>query len=381
MVKAIRFHQVGGPEVMRLEEVELAAPGAGEARVRHEAIGVNYVDTYHRSGLYPLPLPSGLGVEGAGVVEAVGAGVTVVQPGDRVAYIAGPGAYAQARLLPADRLVKLPAGVSSEQAAAALTKGLTAHMLITRVHAVKAGEAVVVTAAAGGVGQVLVQWLAAIGARVIGVVGSPGKVERVRALGAEAVLVSGVDDVPARVKALAGARRAGGLRLGRGRQLRDLARLPGALRPHGHLRQRLGPGAAGRHRAARAQGLALALPPDRLQPRRDASRPGGGGRGPLRHDGGRENPGGGGRPLAAGAGGRGPPRAPVAGHHRVAAAPAWITPRPAAPPGRRRSAAGDVGVSCSMTNCFSSSMSAMMSRIETSPTTSPPSSTSRWRVV
>ena len=205
MVKAIRIHQVGGPEVMRLEEVELASPGAGEARVRHEAIGVNYVDTYHRSGLYPLPLPSGLGVEGAGVVEAVGASVTVVKPGDRVAYMAGPGAYAQARLLAADRLVKLPAGVSCEQAAAALAKGLTAHMLITRVHAVKAGEPVVVTAAAGGVGQVLVQWLAAMGARVIGVVGSAGKAERVRALGAEAVLVTGIDDVPARVKALTGA--------------------------------------------------------------------------------------------------------------------------------------------------------------------------------
>ena len=204
MTKAIRIHQVGGPEVMRVEEVVVGAPGAGEARVRHQAIGVNYVDTYHRSGLYPLPLPSGLGVEAAGVVEAVGDGVTSVRPGDRVAYVAGPGAYAGERVLPAERLVKLPAGVSSELGVAALMKGLTAHMLVTRVHAVKAGEPVVVTAAAGGVGQVLVQWLASIGARVIGVVGTASKAELVRGLGAEVVLVSGADDVPARVKALTG---------------------------------------------------------------------------------------------------------------------------------------------------------------------------------
>jgi NADPH2:quinone reductase len=204
MSKAIRIQQVGGPEVMRLEEVEVGAPAAGEALVRHQAIGVNYVDTYHRSGLYPLPLPSGLGVEAAGVVEAVGAGVAVVRPGDRVAYMAGPGAYAEARRLPADRLVKLPAGVGAEQAAAALAKGFTVHMLVTRVHAVRSGEPVVVTAAAGGVGQLLVQWLASIGARVIGVVGSAEKVARVRALGAEVALVSGVDDIAARVKALTG---------------------------------------------------------------------------------------------------------------------------------------------------------------------------------
>jgi NADPH:quinone reductase len=204
MVKAIRIQQVGGPEVMRLEEVEVGEPGAGEARVRQQAIGINYVDTYHRSGLYPLPLPTGLGVEAAGVVEAVGAGVTVVRPGDRVAYLAGPGAYGEARRLPADRLVKVPDGISSELAAAALAKGLTAHMLVTRVHPVKAGEPVVVTAAAGGVGQVLVQWLASIGARVIGVVGSAEKVGRVRDLGAELVLVSAADDVSARVKAHTG---------------------------------------------------------------------------------------------------------------------------------------------------------------------------------
>ena len=178
VAEAIRFHEVGGPEVMRLEEVEVGAPGPGEARIRHQAIGVNYVDTYHRSGLYPLPLPSGLGVEAAGLVEAVGPGVEGLRPGDRVASMTGPGAYAEVRLLPAERLVRLPAGVGSELAAAGLVKGLTTHMLITRVHAVQAGEWVAVTAAAGGVGQVLVQWLAAIGARVIGLVGSAGKAAR-----------------------------------------------------------------------------------------------------------------------------------------------------------------------------------------------------------
>jgi len=209
MSKAIRFHEVGGPEVMRLEEVEVGAPGPGEARIRHQAIGVNYVDTYHRSGLYPLPLPSGLGVEAAGLVEAVGPGVEGLRPGDRVASMTGPGSYAEVRLLPAERLVKLPAGVGSELAAAGLMKGLTSHMLITRVHAVQAGEWVAVTAAAGGVGQVLVQWLAAIGARVIGLVGSAGKAARVEALGAEVVLVSGAGDVPARVKDISG----GGVRV------------------------------------------------------------------------------------------------------------------------------------------------------------------------
>jgi len=201
---AIRFAQTGGPEVLRLEDVALAAPAAGEAQVRHEAIGVNFVDTYHRTGLYPLPLPAGLGVEAAGVVEAVGPGVTGVRPGDRVAYLASPGTYARARNVPADRLVALPAGVTAEQAAAGFVKGLTAHMLVTRYRGVRAGDAVVVTAAAGGVGQVLVQWLKAIGATVIAVVGSEAKAATVRALGADQALVTGRDDVPARVKAITG---------------------------------------------------------------------------------------------------------------------------------------------------------------------------------
>ena len=204
MTHAIRFARTGGPEVLSWDEVPLPPPARGEARIRTEAVGVNYVDTYHRSGLYPLPLPSGLGVEAAGVVEALGEGVTGLAPGDRVACMTGPGAYAEARNVPADRLVRLPAGVSSEVAAASFVKGLTAHMLLTRYRPARGGEPVVVTAAAGGVGQVLVQWLVAIGAEVIAVVGREEKVAAVRALGAPHVLVSGRDDVPARVKAISG---------------------------------------------------------------------------------------------------------------------------------------------------------------------------------
>jgi NADPH2:quinone reductase len=202
---AVRFHQVGGPEVLRLEAVPLPPPGAGEARVRHEAIGVNFVDTYHRSGLYPLPLPSGLGVEAAGLVEAVGPGVAEVKPGDRVAYTVAPGAYAAARNVAAERLVTLPAGVSSEAAAAAFMKGLTVHMLTTRYRAARAGEPAVVWAAAGGVGQILVQWLVALGAEVVAVVGTDEKGATVKALGAHHVVVTPRDDVAARVKALTGA--------------------------------------------------------------------------------------------------------------------------------------------------------------------------------
>jgi NADPH2:quinone reductase len=201
---AIRIAATGGPEVLQYQEVELPAPGPGEVQVRHEAIGVNFVDTYHRTGLYPLPLPTGLGVEAAGVVAALGPGVAGLSRGDRVAYTAGPGAYAQARNVPADRVVALPAGVSAELAAAALVKGLTAHMLVTRYRPARAAEPVVVHAAAGGVGQVLVQWLKAIGAEVIAVVGSDAKAEIVKALGAAHVLVTPRDDVPARVRALTG---------------------------------------------------------------------------------------------------------------------------------------------------------------------------------
>jgi NADPH2:quinone reductase len=204
MVKVIRFHRTGGPEVLQLEDRAVGDPGAGEARVRHTAIGVNFVDTYHRSGLYPLPLPSGIGVEGAGVVEAVGPGVRGLSPGDRVVYTGPIGAYAEARLVPADRLVPIPASVSDREAAAAFVKGLTVWALVTRTHPVKAGETVLVHAAAGGVGTVMVQWLKALGATVIGTAGTDAKADRARAAGCDHVIVYGREDFAKRVRELTG---------------------------------------------------------------------------------------------------------------------------------------------------------------------------------
>jgi NADPH2:quinone reductase len=204
MPKAIRIHQTGGPEVLRLEDVEVGAPGAGEARVRHTALGVNYVDIYHRSGLYPLPLPSGLGVEAAGVVEAVGSGVTHVRAGDRVAYAATPGAYSEARLVPADRLVKLPGTIPDRLAAAIMLKGLTVQALVRRVYPVKAGDTVLFHAAAGGVGLIAVQWLKALGATVIGTVGSEEKAKLARAHGCDHAVVYTREDFPKRVRELTG---------------------------------------------------------------------------------------------------------------------------------------------------------------------------------
>jgi NADPH:quinone reductase len=205
MAKAIRIHETGGPEVLRQEDVEVGEPKEGEARLRHTAIGVNYIDIYHRSGLYKLQLPSGLGVEGAGVVEAVGRGVSHVRPGDRVAYAGGPpGSYSQAHLVPADRLVKLPAGIGDAQAAAMMLKGLTVWFLTHRVHAVRAGETVLLHAAAGGVGLLAVQWLKALGATVIGTVGSDEKAKLARAHGCDHVIVYTREDFTKRVRELTG---------------------------------------------------------------------------------------------------------------------------------------------------------------------------------
>ncbi|HUL57869.1 MAG TPA: quinone oxidoreductase [Anaeromyxobacteraceae bacterium] len=201
MSKAIRFHATGGPEVLRWEELEVGAPGPGEARVRHTAIGVNFIDTYHRTGLYPLALPSGLGVEGAGVVEDVGREVRNLRPGDRVAYAGGaPGSYSEARLYPADRLVKVPEGIDDRTAAAAMLKGLTVWALVQRCHPVKRGETVLWHAAAGGVGLIAVQWLKAIGATVIGTAGSDEKAALARRHGCDHVIVYTRERFPERVK-------------------------------------------------------------------------------------------------------------------------------------------------------------------------------------
>jgi NADPH2:quinone reductase len=184
------FQVPGGPEVMEWLEAPLPDPGPGQARVRHTAIGVNYIDIYHRSGAYPVPLPATLGFEAAGVIEALGAGVAGLEVGQRVAYVDGPtGAYAEARNHPVDRLVPLPGTLSDEDAAALIFKGLTAHMLVRRVWRPLPGTWVLVHAAAGGVGLILTEWLAAEGARVIGVVSTGDKADAVRVAGAEIVLV------------------------------------------------------------------------------------------------------------------------------------------------------------------------------------------------
>src|SRR5664279_655862 len=176
MTHAIRFHKAGGPEVLAWEEVQLGKPGPGEARIRHTAVGLNFVDIYNRSGLYPMQLPSGLGGEAAGVVEEVGAGVTDLKSGDRVAYGAAPiGAYAEARMIPADRLLKLPDGIDDKTAAAMMLKGLTTQYLIRQTYRVKAGDTILLHAAAGGVGLILGQWAKHLGATGIGTEGSDEK--------------------------------------------------------------------------------------------------------------------------------------------------------------------------------------------------------------
>lgn len=176
MTKAIRIHQTGGPEVLCWEDVDVGEPGPGQIRIRHTAIGLNFLDTYHRSGVYPLALPSGIGSEGAGVVTAVAKGVKEFKKGDRVAYASPPvGAYSEERLMPADRVVKIPAGISDRTAAAMMLKGMTAQYLIRRTYKVKKGETVLFHAAAGGVGLIACQWLKALGVKVIGTVGSKEK--------------------------------------------------------------------------------------------------------------------------------------------------------------------------------------------------------------
>lgn len=204
MTKAVRIHQTGGPEVLQLEDVSLEAPGPGMARVSNRAIGLNYIDTYHRSGLYPLPLPIGLGLEAAGVVEAVGEGVDL-NVGDRVAYCsAGFGAYSEAINLPAERLVPVPEGIGFEQAAACLLKGQTAEYLIQRTFPLKAGDTCLYHAAAGGVGLIFGQWAASIGATVIGTVGSEEKAALARRHGYAHVINYRTENVVERVLEITG---------------------------------------------------------------------------------------------------------------------------------------------------------------------------------
>lgn len=203
--KAIRFHEFGGPEVLRFEEVDLPEPGPGEVRIRHTAIGLNLIDTYHRSGLYPLELPSGLGSEAAGVVESLGEGVDTLEVGDRVAYTGRPAlAYSQARNWPADRAVPIPEGVSDEEAAAVMLKGLTAWYLLRRSYRVQAGDPILLYAAAGGVGSLASQWARHLGASVIGIVSTREKAGIARSQGCSHVLLADEEDIPEQVRELSG---------------------------------------------------------------------------------------------------------------------------------------------------------------------------------
>ena len=208
MTHAIRIHSQGGPEVLKWEEVTVGAPAPNEVLLTATAIGLNYIDTYHRSGLYKIPLPSVLGREGAGVVEAVGASVTDLKVGDRVAYAASPiGAYAEARLMPASALLKIPAGVTDSQAASMMLKGMTARYLIRRVHQVKPGDTILMHAAAGGVGLILCQWARHLGATVIGTVGSDEKIALAKTNGCDHVINYAKEDFVARVAEITGGKK------------------------------------------------------------------------------------------------------------------------------------------------------------------------------
>jgi NADPH2:quinone reductase len=199
------MHSAGGPEVLVYEEVNVGDPGAGEVRLRHTAIGLNYIDTYHRSGLYPLPLPATIGSEAAGVVEAVGAGVTWLKRGDRVAYSGGPpGSYATERVMSAERLVKVPDGIDDTTAATLMLKGLTVQYLFRQTYALKGGETILFHAAAGGVGLIACQWARALGVTLIGTVGSDDKAKLAKANGCAHTIVYTREDFVARTKELTG---------------------------------------------------------------------------------------------------------------------------------------------------------------------------------
>lgn len=205
MTKAIRIEQTGGPEVMKLVDVDLPAPGPQEVQVRHHAIGLNYIDVYFRTGLYPMPLPAGIGLEGAGVISAVGSEINHLRPGDRVAYAGRPpGSYSQARNMPTNALVKLPNTIDFDTGAAMMLKGLTAEYLLHRSYPVREGQTILLHAAAGGVGLILSQWAKALGVSVIGTVGSEEKAKLARAHGCDHVILYRKENVVERVREITG---------------------------------------------------------------------------------------------------------------------------------------------------------------------------------
>ena len=190
MPKAIRIHKQGGPDVLNWEDVQVGDPAAGQIRVRHTAVGLNYIDTYQRSGLYPMPMPATLGMEAAGIIEAVGPGVAGLRKGDHVAYSSQPGAYSEVRLAAADKVVKVPRGVSDQDAAAMMLKGMTAQYLIRQIYKVKAGDTILIHAAAGGVGLIVCQWAKSLGATVIGTVSTPAKAQLARENGCDHPIIT-----------------------------------------------------------------------------------------------------------------------------------------------------------------------------------------------
>lgn len=205
MTKTIRFHKTGGPEVLVLEDVAVGKPGPGEVRLKQTACGVNFIDVYHRTGAYPLPLPSGIGMEGAGVVEEIGVGVTDLKPGDRVAYASSPlGSYAEARHMAADRLVKLPPSIGDRQAAAMMLQGMTVEYLVRRTYPIQRGDTVLIHAAAGGIGLIFCQWAKHLGATVIGTVSSDEKAELAKTHGCDHTIVYTRENFVQRVKEITG---------------------------------------------------------------------------------------------------------------------------------------------------------------------------------
>ncbi|WP_437630686.1 quinone oxidoreductase family protein [Sorangium sp. So ce854] len=207
MAHGIRFHRTGGPEVLRWEEADVGSPGPGQARVRHVAVGINFADTYFRTGLYPVPLPSGIGVEAAGVIEAVGEGVTSVAPGDRVTYtgfLDTLGAYCTERIMPAAPLIRLPEGIGCETAAAMTMRGLTSAYLLRRIWPLRAGDTILLHAAAGGVGLIVAQWAKLLGLTVIGTVSTEAKADIARAHGCDHIIHYGREDVARRARELTG---------------------------------------------------------------------------------------------------------------------------------------------------------------------------------
>jgi NADPH2:quinone reductase len=204
MPHAIQVHEIGGPEALKWEEIEVGDPAPGQIRLRQEAAGLNFIDVYHRTGLYPLPMPFIPGVEGAGVVEAVGDDVTNISAGDRVAYGGPIGGYAEVRLIDAEKVVRLPDAIPTEQAAAMMLQGMTAQMLLRRVYAVKPGDTILIHAAAGGVGLIVCQWAKALGATVIGTVGSDEKAELARAHGCDHPIVYTRQDFVVEVERITG---------------------------------------------------------------------------------------------------------------------------------------------------------------------------------